>query len=87
MQENPTPESVAREFDRAEWLVLDLLLDDTPTAAGIWSLQEIAQVLGSELEAADALMGLEAAGLVHRIEKFAFASRAALRFHALSDCN
>jgi len=85
MQKNPNPDDVAREFDRTEWQVLDLLLDE-PAAAGIWSLQEIAQVIGSELAATDALMGLELAGLVHRFDKFACASRAALRFHALSGC-
>ena len=41
-------------------------------------------MVGNELAATDALMGLELAGLVHRIDNFAFASRAALRFHALS---
>lgn len=85
MQENPTHESVAQQLDREERLVLDLLLSTT-AAPAVWSQTEIARALGCELAAADAVMGLHAAGLVHRFEEFVFATRAALRFDALANC-
>jgi hypothetical protein len=41
---------------------------------GPWSVRELGQALGYEIAAVDAIAGLHAAGLVHRIEEFVFAS-------------
>lgn len=50
----------------------------------IWSVEELARELGSpRLQVLDDLASLEGAGLVHRCEEFAFATRAAWRFDGL----
>jgi hypothetical protein len=61
--------------------VLDLLTD--PETAGLWSEREIAQALGSDTHAAHALVSLHAAGLIHRLEDFVFATQPAMRFSRL----
>ena len=61
--------------------MLTLLLLSGPPAP--WSVQEIAQAIGSELAAEDAIVGLHAAGLVHRIHEFVFPTRPAARFKQL----
>jgi predicted ArsR family transcriptional regulator len=60
--------------------VLELLLDDHP---GLWSVDEVSRMLGDPVAARDALDRLTAAGLVHRCDGYAFASRAAAHSHAL----
>jgi len=62
---------------------LHLLLDDQ--TAGVCSEREVAQAIGSEVRAARALVSLHACGLIHRLEEFVFASRAAVRFHQLEE--
>jgi hypothetical protein len=77
MQDQPTPRSVAEEFDYAERIVLDILLE--PDFHGIWTVQEVARAFGDEVRAADAIAGLRRAGLVHRCDDFVFATRPAAR--------
>jgi hypothetical protein len=72
------PESIPAEQDRSiESTVLGLLLD--PDAQRPWAADELAREIGDQLATADALARLHAAGLVHCLDGFVFASRAALR--------
>jgi hypothetical protein len=62
---------------------LVLLLEfDLP---GPWSVWELGLQLGSELAAADAVMRLHAAGLVHLCHEFVWPTRMAARSHQLTD--
>jgi hypothetical protein len=83
MQDQPTQRDAAREFDVAERLVLDTLLD--PDFPGPWTIQELGRAMGNEVEAADAVMGLDRAGLVHRIDQYVFASWPAARAMQLGE--
>jgi hypothetical protein len=83
MQDQPTQRDAAREFDVAERLVLDMLLD--PDFPGPWTIQELGRAMGNEVEAADAVMGLDRAGLVHRIDQYVFASWPAARAMKLGE--
>ncbi len=77
MQDQPIEGAGVLAPDVLEHAVLALLLDrESP---GVWSVSEVAQALGSEVRAADALVGLHMAGLVHRWDEFVCASRAAVR--------
>jgi hypothetical protein len=64
-----------------EFVVLALLLD--PDSPGPWTVGELARELGCELRAADAVVRLHAAGLVHLSGELVFASRPAVRFGEL----
>lgn len=64
--------------DEVQFAVLALLLD--PDWPGQWSLAELAREVGCELAAADAVVSLRAAGLVHQAGEFVFAARPAVRF-------
>jgi predicted transcriptional regulator len=81
MQDQPNPRDAAAELDQLERVVLHLLLEAGPP--GILSEREIAQAIGSEDRAAYALVELHSAGLIHRLEEFVFATRAAVRFSEL----
>jgi hypothetical protein len=78
MQNEGTPteglSEIAKEEHRAERSVLTVLSD----APGLWSLDEIGREVFQPELVEDAVNRLRAFGLVHRIEDFAFASRAAL---------
>ena len=75
------PADIATIEENSELTVLTLLLDArTPW---VWSIEELARELGSELDAHDAVASLRAAGLVHRCNDFVFATRAAARFSRL----
>jgi hypothetical protein len=51
----------------------------------LWSDDEVAREAGGDpLEAEDALTRLHAAGLVHRLEGFVFATRPAVKFERLT---
>lgn len=82
MQDQPIdgPE-LERVCDGVERVVLSLLLD--PRVPGPWSLEELVRETGSEL-VGEAVVGLHAAGLVHRLHEFVFASRSAARFQELA---
>lgn len=77
MQDQPSP---AEAEAQAEATVLELLIDATTP----WSLDEISREVGDHLTAVDAVGRLHAAGLVHRLGDFAFATRAACRAAQLS---
>jgi hypothetical protein len=72
---------IATIEEAAELAVLTLPLD--LRAPRLWSIEELARELGSELDAGDAVASLHAAGLVHRCSEFVFATRAAARFGSL----
>ena len=66
----------------AESAILGLLLNFD--AGSIWAVEEIVrQLSASRLEVIDGLAELEAAGLVHRLDDFVFAARAASSFDRL----
>jgi len=48
-----------------------------------WAAREVGQAVGSDLAAEDAIVGLHAAGLVHRFGEFVFPTRTAARFNQL----
>jgi hypothetical protein len=65
-----------------ERVVLALLLE--PGCRGPWSVAELGREIGSEPLAAEAVVGLHAAGLVQRAHDFVWPSRSAARFHELA---
>jgi len=77
MHDQTNPPGVAAELDRTEHAVLCLLMD--PGAPDLWSVAEVAQALGNEFEAVDALVSLHAAGLIHRCHEFVFVTRPTAR--------
>ncbi len=67
----------------SEWDVLELLLDDDTQRP--WTMSEIEREIGSQVVAADALAGLDRAGLIHRTsDGFVFASRPAVHYHQIA---
>jgi hypothetical protein len=76
-QRSGTP-PVGRRSNEVQFNLLLLLLD--PECLGPWSVDELAREVGCELGVADAVVGLQAAGLAHCCGGFVFASRAASRF-------
>lgn len=82
MQDQPNPRGVAADLDRIEHAVLCLLMD--PDAPDLWSIAEVARAIGDEVEAADALISLHAAGLVHRCHEFVFVTRSTVRLTQLT---
>ncbi len=56
--------------------ILSLLMIDSP---GPWSVDEISCALGNAIAAHDGVSRLAAAGLVHRLDRFVFPTRAAVR--------
>jgi hypothetical protein len=66
---------VANDEAQTDVAVLALLVDGD--AQRLWSVEEVAREIGDG--ARDALARLHGAGLVHRLEGFVFAARAALR--------
>jgi hypothetical protein len=83
MQDQPIDVDVGRADDELEREVLALLLESR--LPGPWSVWELGLQLGSEVAAADAVMRLHAAGLVHLCHEFVLASRPAARAHQLAD--
>jgi predicted transcriptional regulator len=81
MQDQPIGPDAARLSNETEFVVLTLLLD--PDSPGPWSVSELAREVGCELRAADAVVRLDAAGLVHLSGELVFASRPAVRFGQL----
>jgi DNA-binding MarR family transcriptional regulator len=70
------------ESRSVEAAILGLLLNFD--AGSIWAVEEIVRQLSApQLEVVDAIAELEAAGLIHRLGDFAFATRAASSFDRL----
>lgn len=67
--------------ERVDSAILGLLLD--PDSQRPWSEEEIASEIGNRVETVDGLARLAGAGLCHRLNNFAWASRAALHGDAL----
>jgi hypothetical protein len=83
MPDQSNPPGVAAELDRSERAILFLLMD--PAAPDLWSVTEVAQTLGSEVDAIEALLRLHAAGLIHRCHEFVFVTRSTQRLTQLLD--
>ena len=83
MQDQRSGVDVGRVDDEAEREVLALLLESR--LPGPWSVWELGLEIGSEVAAADAVMRLHAAGLVHLCHEFVWATRPAARSHQLAD--
>lgn len=60
--------------DATDQAIMGLLLIDHP---GLWSVEEVERELGDRIAAQDGLSRLRRAGLVHRLDGFVFATRAA----------
>jgi hypothetical protein len=66
----------------AEGAILGLLLNFD--SGSLWSVEEVVrQLSASRLEVVDGIASLEAAGLIHRVGDFVFATRAASSFDRL----
>lgn len=73
---------MAEQERQAEGAILGLLLNFE--AGSLWSAEElIRQLSASRLEVIDGLANLQAAGLIHRIGDYVFATRAASCFDQL----
>lgn len=82
MHDEPT-RSLRLEQDHVQRTLLELLLtDNTP---GLWSIREVAQALGDELIAADAIAELHATGLIHNHDGYVFPTRAAVAYRKRED--
>jgi hypothetical protein len=78
MQAQPIPPMTTAEREaHTDAVILEALLDSD--AQRPWAVDEIARVLNDPIDASDGLGRLVRAGLVHRLDGFVFASRAALR--------
>jgi hypothetical protein len=77
-QRKPTP---AEDDARVDGAILRLLLD--ADARGPWAVEEVARQIGDRVSTVDSLARLHGAGLIHRIDGFVFASRAAIECDAL----
>jgi hypothetical protein len=76
------PLTVAEEDDRTDKAIIDLLID--PAVQRPWAVEEIAREIGDTIETVDSLARLAGAGLIHRLDDFAWASRAALHSERLT---
>jgi hypothetical protein len=78
MQAQPiSPMSEAEKQDHTDAVILEALLDSD--AQRPWSVDEVSRLLNDPLDASDGLGRLTRADLIHRLDGFVFASRAALR--------
>jgi hypothetical protein len=82
MQDQRSGAGAGLTAECVERVVLALLLE--PGCRAPWSVAELGREIGSEPRAANAVVGLHAAGLVHRLNEFVWASRSAARFHELA---
>lgn len=71
------PMSEAEKQDHTDAVILEVLLEDDGQRP--WSVDEVARVVEDPVAASDGVGRLARAGLVHRLDGFVFASRAALR--------
>jgi hypothetical protein len=66
----------------AQEAVLGLLLQsDGP---GIWSEDELARAIGKPMDVEDAIVRLHGEGLIHRLNGFVFAARAAIHYEKIN---
>jgi predicted transcriptional regulator len=72
--------SVSQDEQRVDVAVLGLLL----ATDRMWSVDEVSREIGDPLEAADSIARLYGAGVVHRLQEFVFATRAAMEAARLS---
>jgi hypothetical protein len=73
---------MAEQERQAEGAILTLLLNFE--AGSLWSVEELIRQLSSpRLEVIDGLASLHAAGLIHRMGDYVFATRAASTFDQL----
>jgi hypothetical protein len=73
----------ATEEARADWFILDLLLNNDVQRP--WAIVEVIREYGHETNAIDALNRLYGTGLIHKTaDGFVFATRAAIRYHELA---
>ncbi len=73
----------ATEEARADWFVLDLLLNNDVQRP--WATAEVIREYGHDTNAVDALGRLYGVGLIHKTtDGFVFASRAAIRYSELA---
>lgn len=73
----PIPMTETEQQDHTDAVILEALLDSD--AQRPWAVDEVARLLNDPIDASDGLGRLVRAGLVHRLDGFVFASRAALR--------
>lgn len=74
--------AVAEQDRQADGAILGLLLNFE--AGSMWSVEEVvARLSASRVEVIDGLASLHAAGLIHRLGDFVFATRAASSFDRL----
>lgn len=71
-----------RQQRHIDSLVIRLLLSGN--ARELWSVEELAREIGDEITTIDSLERLRSAGLVHRLEGFVLATRAAARADELA---
>lgn len=70
-------QTVAEEETQIDQAVLGLLLTDS---AAIWSVEEMASEIGNNpIHVTDSINRLARVGLVHRLDGFVFATRAAAK--------
>jgi hypothetical protein len=68
--------TVADEETQADQAVLGLLLTDS---AAIWSVEEMVSEIGNSIHVTDSINRLAARRLIHRLDGFVFATRAAAK--------
>lgn len=79
MHDEPTEGRAPRDPERTQMLVMAQLLDGGHPWP--WSVRELALELDDELGAADAVVALQGAGLIHRTGRFVWPTRAAGEMH------
>jgi hypothetical protein len=80
MHTQPIGDPIADD-SRLEGPILDLLVIEHD---GLWSINELKQLMGDPIEVEDALARLQALGLIHKIEDCVFATRGTVHVHALA---
>jgi hypothetical protein len=83
MQDQPNAVDAGAADHEVERDVLALLLESE--LRGPWSVWELGLEIGNERVAADAVMRLHAAGLVHLCREFVWPTRPAARMYRFTD--
>jgi hypothetical protein len=68
-------QGISSELDEAE--VDAAILDLLTISPGLWTVEEVEREIGDGVAVADGLGRLYGSGLIHRLDGFVFASRAA----------